>query len=89
MNHIFSSHQNNSVRINRYADEPFYTGGNPIASVVLVLFGIAAGLVLMPVLRACDKTPHVVVANCSKCHVPPKYRTLAQYKAHLAEEVSQ
>ena len=88
MNHVFSAHKNNSVRINRYADEPFYTGGNPIASVVLVLFGVAAGLVLMPVIKACDKPP-VIVANCQKCHVPPKYRTLAQYKAHLAEDVTQ
>ena len=51
----------------RHNDE-LCRGGNPISSVVLVLFGVAAGLVLMPVLKACDKPPQPQQASCTTCH---------------------
>lgn len=77
--------------------DPYYTrhdnrGGNPIASMVLIMIGIVFGMVALATLRACDTVPVPaametrVRIDCRNCHAPiaKNYRELRKLQKSRA-----
>lgn len=49
-------------------DDDLLRGGNPIASLMLIIIGMTMGMVLLSVARSCDKSSQPERVRCIACH---------------------
>lgn len=66
--------------------DPYYSrhegGTAPVDILMAFVIGVVMGLVLLPVVRSCDKEPEPVAAqrDCIECHKPPVITGYQHYK---------